>query len=405
MSAIPKSLRLSLLSTVLLALPLWLAPAQQEDSKVALPRNRPRGPLRCVNGFAGPYPCLAVDQVSHVPLHLLSKEQRSTGPVVAWSDASGRVFAVAAGRVVDLTDAAAPKLLGTLGDGPFRSAVIVRSHLYALTFNLTAEQRLAIYALDRLAASSGPVEPEDSIPAPFVEGIAANDETGRLYLFFGGPFRPGRVLFYDLADPAAPREIASWNPGPSYAKNLDCVVYHGADARFAGREICFGAAPPRSLVIYDVSDESHPVKLSRTFYRRFNEPWRTALSPDHNFLFLLDTHDEYGYRRNTRVFLWDLASLTEPIQFDTFDGPTRARDHDLKVRGGRAFLGNGSAGLRVLDVSRLGSGPVRERGFFDTEIAGDDPDWAGARSLEVLPGGILLVSSERQGLYLLRPRP
>src|SRR5688572_13957011 len=81
---------------------------QEELSAAAF--ARPRGPVRCVAGLAGPYPCRAVDQASHVPLSDLSNAQSEAVRIVlGWTDeASGREFALVSLRTrisfVEVTD-------------------------------------------------------------------------------------------------------------------------------------------------------------------------------------------------------------------------------------------------------------------------------------------------------------
>lgn len=407
---------LSLVAACSLALGAWpgLASAQDGLSAAAVPPTpRPRGPVRCVDGFAGPYPCRNVDQASYVPNRALGGPTTpNVEGVIGWADeASGRELAlVSVSRqvsIVEVTDPENPRLVGDFAQGSLgsvRSLDIFGGHLYVLTGNRSIE----ILDLSRvLGASGSPVHftSDGSVRGVRAAGFSINQETGFAYLFFGSPFQPGAITALDLnGDPEAPVEAFTWDPGPSYPNNLECVIYHGADERFTGHEICFGAAPRRSLVIYDVTDKDNPVRLSRTFYRGFNVPWQTALTADHRSLLMVDTHDEHSYVRNTRTFLWDLSSLTEPRQFTFYQGPSVARDRHIEVRGRFAYLANARAGLRVLDLRRAGEGRVREAGYFDMETENDGNDWFGAVQVDVLPSGTVLVGSVRQGLYVLRPR-
>jgi choice-of-anchor B domain-containing protein len=374
-------------------------------SQAVTPIPRPRGPVRCVGGLAGPYPCQAVDQASHVPLNDLTSVtsgfRDTVAGVLGWADeASGREFALVQFAqkvsIVEVTDAESPRLLG---DYDFPNGVsdlaTYQDHLYVLT-----RGSLQIFDISRLLGASGPPThfPADAERAVSSSGgLTINPDTGFAYLF-------SPVVALDLKDdPEAPKQVFVWDPGPSYPSHLECVVYHGADTRFTGHDICFGAAPRRSLVIYDVTDKAHPAKLSRTFYRGFSHPWQTAVTPDHRFLLLSDTVDEHSYSRNTRIFLWDLSSLTAPVHFMNYDGPTGARDRHIEVRGRYAFIANGQAGLRVLDLRQIAKGRVRQAGFFDVEPESDNDNWFGAVELDVLPSGTVILGSARQGLYVLTP--
>ncbi|HYN22221.1 MAG TPA: choice-of-anchor B family protein [Thermoanaerobaculia bacterium] len=372
----------------------------------------PRGPLRCMGGFAGPYPCRAVDQASHFPLSDLSNAQSEAVRVVlGWTDeASGRELAVVSLRTrisfVEVTDPENPEVIGDLRGDALGSMAIYRDHLYAVLG--VADAKLEIFDLSHvLSAPDPPVRfvADASYDLRLSGRLSINEETGFAYVVSGGgPFTPGLMVALDLNDDLeAPEEVFAWNLGPA-PRSLECVLYHGADSRFAGHEICFGATAPRSMVVYDFSDKENPVRLSRAFYKPFNNPWHLALTTDHRFLLLADSHDEHLPGGNTRTFLFDLSSLTAPVHFMTYQGPARARDLHLEVRGRFAFLANARAGLRVLDLRQIAKGRVREVGFFDVEPEKNSSDWFGAASLDVLPSGTVIVGSVRQGLYVLKPR-
>ena len=158
-------------------------------------------------------------------------------------------------------------------------------------------------------------------------------------------------------------------------------------------------------MIYDVTDKAHPVRLSSTRYKHSNAPRHTALTEDHRFLLFADSHDENLPGGKTRTFLWNLASLTAPVQFRSYEGPTTARDLHLEVRGRYAYLANATAGLRILDLRQIANkGRVREVGAFDVEPKLSNTSWFGAYSVDVLPSGTVIAGSIRQGLYVLVPR-
>ena len=378
----------------------------------------PTGPLLCQGGFAGPFPCRAVDQASHVPLTDLS-DVRNDSPriVLGWHhEGSGRDFALVVLRtrisIVEVTDEENPELIGDYRVAPpsfLGDPAIFRDHLYVPAGNQAAA-KLEIFDLTRILAEPGPDAhflADVTVDLPRVGFISINQETGIAYVVSSGFFSPGLIVALDLNDdPEAPEELFAWNPGQPVPHNLECVIYHGPDSRFSGHEICVGAAPRRSLVIYDVTDKEHPVKLSRAFYRPFNNAWHSALTADHRFALVADSHDEHNPGGNTRTFLFDLSSLTAPKHFNTYQGPTRARDLHLEVRGRHLFLANARGGLRVIDLRQTAKGllQLREVGFFDVEPEKDSSDWFGADSVDVLPNGLVLVASLRQGLFVLRPR-
>jgi choice-of-anchor B domain-containing protein len=373
---------------------------------------RPRGPLPCTGGLAGPYPCRAVDQASFVPLTDLSHDPiLSVGPVLGWRhEASGREFALISLDLevsfVEVTNPEDPEVLGEYRrDGARLGAIAVyQDHLY-VPVSTPGGAALDIIDLTRLLSAEGPaarIPADASYPLRIFGRLSIVPETGHAFLTADVP-SPFSIVGLDLSgDPEAPEEILTWDPGPPYARQIECVLYHGPDGRFVGHEVCIGAAPRRSLVIYDVTPE-HPAKLSRTFYKRYNNAWHATFTADHRFVLLSDSHDEYNPGFKTRTFLFDASSLTAPSQFASYDGPTRGRDLHIAVRGRYAFLANASAGLRILDLRQIAKGRLREAASFDVEPGNDSANWFGAVSLDVLPSGTVLVGSLNQGLYVLKP--
>ena len=363
--------------------------------------------------MAGRYPCRAIDQASFIPTGDLSNVPNDlAGDVLGWRhEASGREFALVGLRswisIVEVTVPESPEILGDLARDTqgLYSMAIFGDHLYGVV-----GAKLYIFDLNRLLTASGPLAADASIDLPTAVGrISINQESGFAYVFSGSAFvYPAANLFaLDLkGDPENPQVVMAWDPKGPYPRNLECVIYHGADQRFTGHEICFAGAGYSYLVIYDVTDKAHPVRLSSTRYKHSNTPRDTALTVDHRFLLLADSHDENLPGGNTRTFLWNLASLTKPVYFKSFDGNTRARDLQLEVRSRYAYLANAASGLRILDLQQIGAkkSKVREAAYFDVEPGLSNTSWFGAWSVDILPSGTVIVGSVRQGLFVLVPQ-
>ena len=362
--------------------------------------------------MAGRYPCRGIDQASFIPIENMSNaENEVAGEVLGWRDeASGREFALVSLRtrvsVVEVTDPESPVVIGDYGRdvvGALRSMAIFEDRLYGVVLRDGGAQ-LDIFDLTRLltvAGPPGPLAPDASVALPSFGALSINPETGFAYLFFG------TIYAFDLkGDPENPQQVMAWTPAAPHANSLECVLYHGTDQRFTGHEICFAAAGYSYLVIYDVTDKAHPVRLSSTRYKHSNSPRDTALTVDHRFLLLADSHDENLPGGNTRTFLWNLASLTKPVYFKSYDGATRARDLQLEVRNRFAYLANAASGVRILDLGQIGAkkSRVREAAYFDVEPGLSNTSWFGAYSVDILPSGTVIVGSVRQGLFVLVPR-
>lgn len=364
----------------------------------------------CEGGSAGRYPCRAIDLASFIPIEDLSNAPHEVaGDVLGWRhEASGREFALLSLRlrtvIVEVTDPESPVVIGDYGRdaGGLGSMAVFEDRLYGIG-NLGGTT-LEIFDLTRLLTAGSPpapLSPDASFALPGSGFLSINPETGYAYLL------SGLIFAFDLKqDPENPQQVMAWNPTSPHPRSLECVLYRGPDQRFQGHEICFAGAGNSYLAIYDVTDKAHPVRLSSTRYKHSNTPRDTALTKDHRFLLLADSHDENLPGGNTRTFLWNLSSLTAPVYFKSHDGLTRARDLELEVRGRYAFLANAASGLRILDLQQIGAkkSKVREAAYFDVEPGLSNTSWFGAWSVDVLPSGTVLVGSVRQGLFVLTPR-
>ncbi len=368
-----------------------------------------QGPVPC-DGTAGRYPCRAIDLASFLPLtDMSSNPTEVAGGVLGWRhDASGREFALVSlstrTSIVEVTDPESPVVIGDFArdKGGLVSIAIFEDHLYGISS--LGGTTLEIFDLTRLLAAGSPpasLSPDASIALPGSGFLSINPETGYAYLV------SGQIFAFDLnQDPENPQQVMAWSPTTPFPRSLECVLYRGPDQRFQGHEICFAGAGNSYLAIYDFTDKAHPVALSSTRYKHSNTPRDTALTEDHRFLLLADSHDENLPGGNTRTFLWNLSSLTAPVYFKSYDGPTRARDLQLEVRGRYAFLANAASGLRILDLRQIGAkkSRVREAAYFDVEPGLSNTSWFGAWSIDVLPSGTVIVGSIRQGLFVLVPR-
>ncbi len=76
----------------------------------------------------------------------------------------------------------------------------------------------------------------------------------------------------DIRDPLRPAyagcflDTTTGQPSrDGYTHDAQCVLYHGPDERYAGREICIGAIVNK-FSIADVTDKDNPVAISATPY-------------------------------------------------------------------------------------------------------------------------------------------
>jgi choice-of-anchor B domain-containing protein len=214
----------------------------------------------------------------------------------------------------------------------------------------------------------------------------------------------------DIRDPGSPTfagcfaDPATGRRKTGYSHDAQCVVYHGPDSEYEGRELCFGSNET-ALSIADVTDKANPAPISVADYPNVGYAHQGWLTDDHQFFFLDDELDEVnGLVENTRTMVWDVSDLDDPILVAEYFGPTKATDHNLYVKGDRMYQSNNRSGLRVIDVSDPAN--PTEVGHFDTtpwsqDEAGFDGTWSVYPFFE---SGVVLLSSRLEGLFLVRPR-
>lgn len=392
--------------------------AQGEPAIVALPAL---GATPCDHGHADIYPCRDVELKSFVPLAELSSVpgDRARG-IWGWTDPqTGREYAIvplAAGTAfVDIADAEHPQVLGYLpGESTStsnREASVYADHAFIVADGAGAEGHgIQVFNLTRLRSVASP-------PARFspdvvyrevrkVHTLFINTETGFVYAN-GSDQCSGGLFIIDVRQPRQPRRAGCYG-GHGYVHDTQCVLYHGPDGRYAGRELCFAsnAAHPNRLLVVDVTDKASPVVVSATPYQGSGYAHQGWLTEDHRHFLLDDESDEALRGHNSRTWIWDLAELTAPRMLPPYEARTQSTDHNQYVRDGFVYQANYRAGLRILDLAGIGEKGLAEVAFFDIVPDGDEPiSQAPLGAWNVypfFPSGNVIVSGIEQGLYILR---
>jgi len=186
---------------------------------------------------------------------------------------------------------------------------------------------------------------------------------GFLYAVGSRSYRGGPHII-DISDPKNPRFVSGFD-SDGYTHDAEIVVYRGPDTRYRGHEIYFGYNED-TLTILDVSDKDDVKMLSRTPYRNNYYTHQGWLTEDHTHLLLNDELDEQSTsEKHTRTLQWDVQDLTDAKFIGAHISTEMSIDHNLYIKGNRAYMSNYCSGLRVLDVSRIGEATTPEIGFFD----------------------------------------
>jgi choice-of-anchor B domain-containing protein len=306
-----------------------------------------------------------------------------------------------------VTDPAAPVYLGNLPphDQPsfWRDVEVYGNYAYIVTEDFLGGMQL--FDLTQLRNVANP-------PVTFAETdhydgfgnahtIAINRETGYAYAVGSNTCNSG-LHIVDIHQPASP-QFAGCFGGDGYTHETQCVLYHGPDAGYDGRELCF-ASNEDTLTIVDVTDKSNPQQISRTGYSGSGYTHQGWLTADHAYFLLDDETDEIIYGHNSRTYIWDVRDLDAPKILNTYTGTTPAIDHNLYVHNGYVYQANYRAGLRILDGSGIANGHLHEVAYFDIYPADNAPGFNGAwGNYPFFESGIVIVSGIEQGLFVLKP--
>jgi choice-of-anchor B domain-containing protein len=387
------------------------------------------GEARCQGGKAGSFECRDADLVSFLPKSAIgAKHGVLINDIWGWTDSvSGREFALV-GRVdgtsfVEVTDPANPVYLGELPmtEGAqanmWRDIKVYKNHAFIVADG-AGPHGMQVFDLTQLRnVQNAPVTFKSTAHYDRIHSahnIVINEATGFAYPVgnsMGGETCGGALHMIDIRDPSAPK-FAGCYADPStgkartgYTHDAQCVLYHGPDEQYRGREVCFNASET-ALGIADVTDKRNPKPISVASYPNVAYAHQGWLTDDHRFFYLNDEGDELaGTTPVTRTLVFDLADLDDPVVSKEFLGTTPATDHNLYVRDRYMYQSNYVSGLRVIDVKDPAN-PV-EVGFFDTVPYGENqPGFAGSWSnFPYFKSGVVAVTSMREGLFMVRYRP
>jgi choice-of-anchor B domain-containing protein len=219
----------------------------------------------------------------------------------------------------------------------------------------------------------------------------------------------------NVSNPANPTSLGCLSAG-GYVHDAQCVIYSGPDTRYTGREICFNFNED-TLDITDVTSKGKPTTISSTGYTGASythQGWIADL--EQRFLLLDDELDEQRRRgpaanQHTTTYIVDISNLKSPRFTGTYQSPAISIDHNQYVVDGLSYQAKYGSGLRIIDVTSLGSDPtgrgIREVGFFDVHPEDDDvngrAEFVGTWSVyPFFKSGHILLNSIERGAYVLK---
>ena len=383
----------------------------------------------CGDGRAEEFDCGNVDLVSFLPSEEMEMDRGVlVSDVWGWTDPEtgieyGLIGHMGGTVFLDLSTPMNPRYLGTLPrtEGSpasiWRDIKVYKDHAFIVADNAW-EHGMQIFDLTQLRGLvDTPVEFEvtaqyDQIHS--AHNIVINEETGYAFAVgasAGGETCGGGLHMIDIREPQAPvfagcfADETTGRRKTGYTHDAQCVIYHGPDSEYAGREICFGANET-AISISDVTDKENPVAIGTGSYPDAVYVHQGWLTEDHSYFFQNDELDEIqGKVDKTRTLIWDVRDLGDPIMIREFYGPTSASDHNLYVHGDLMYQTNYKSGLRIIDVSSP-EDPL-EIGHFDTTPYGADTSGYNGTSgsYPFFESGMIVVISLREGVFILKKQP
>ena len=385
------------------------------------------GPVTCADGKSGVHACRNVDLLARVALADMSAKPSGANDIWGFVDLNTeREYALLGLReglaVFDVTEPAAPFEVGFVPGhrSVWRDVKIVQRYDAGTdrwrTFayvTVDAGGRLSVLDLTGLphrvrferrietAAHNVYVSGVD-----YAFGVPLPGGSPLVHVLGGaGRFHHGAFRSFDLALPSRPALVAESWTGYSH----DAVSFRARGAQAAG---CAGGASACEVLIdfnettfdlWDMTDPRDPRMLSSTTYPSAAYAHSGWVTEDGRYLILHDELDEaQQFVAKTRVLVFNLADLGNPVHAASWSGPDLATEHNGAVRGNRHYLSHYGRGFVVLDVTD----PTRpgEVGHFDTaptETIGFGGAWG---VYPFLPSGTVLVSDQSAGLFVLGDR-
>lgn len=373
----------------------------------------------CVNGMAGEYPCNGYDLQSRVTLNVLSGGLSVSGnDCWGWTDpTTGKEYAIMGYSegtgFVDISDPINPIYLGRVPtetyDSVWRDIKVYQNHAFIVADNVD-NHGMQVFDLTRLR---GITSPQVFSPDHVYDGVGSchniviNESMPVAYLVGCSNYSGGPVIV-DISNPLAPFELGGYG-GAGYTHDAQVVTYSGPDADYQEKQILIASngnfGSNNYVVFLDVTDGTNPQLISYVGYDAPGYTHQGWLTEDQRYFILGDEIDEMDRGINTRTIIFNVADLDNPQVVSEYYGPTEAIDHNGYVRDNKFYLANYTAGMRVVDISTVGTttNTMEEIAFFDTFPADNYANFDGAWSVyPYFESKNILVSDISGGLFVLK---
>ncbi|HET7481638.1 MAG TPA: choice-of-anchor B family protein [Actinomycetota bacterium] len=364
---------------------------------------------RCVHGRAGFFPCRNVDLQAFVPIAELGGGEASD--MSGWVDPKTHNEYALMGssqglKFIDVTSPTHPIYLGTLIK-PEKSLVwqdveVYKDHAFVVCD--LSPCGMQIFDLTRLRAAQDAQTWTPDLVYPVsasTHTIDIDPATG--HAFLNGSYLSGGSQIVDVSNPLTPIPIGAIQDD-GYTHDSHCRIYKGDDKEHRGHEVCFNANED-TITTYDLDNPAMPEQLSRVTYKNATYTHQAWLTKDGNHILVSDEIDEETYHYNSTTYIFDVSDLEKPKYLGKYVAGNPSIDHNNYIVGDLDFQASYTAGLRVLDLSKVDQAKIKEVGYFDvvpeTDAAQYDGTWG---VYPFLPSGNVLLSGMGQGFFIVKPR-
>lgn len=392
----------------------------------ALQNNQPA--TSCVDGKAGVYSCNNVDLVAHLALSAFSGAPSAANDIWGHVDLnSGTEYAVIGlnngTAVVSLAEPEQPVVVGVIAGSrtswrdikvyQYYDETMARWQAYAYVSS-EGSDRIQIIDLNELPGKVSLAATNQAVTSAhnvYISGVdyttnTANTDAEVLLHIVGQNVQRGAASAYSLSSATNP--AARWTQTGATAADYthDAASMLVQDSRAdtdCGHSNCSVLFDfnEDSVRLWDISSVEAASRLSSFTYDSASYVHSGWWSEDKQYLYVHDELDEINHNLNTTLRIFTLDNLKSPQFAGSWQGPTKAIDHNGYVRGNRYYMSNYQRGLTILDISDADK-PV-EVGNFDTFVASDSAAFNGMwGTYPYLPSGLILGSDINSGLYIMR---
>ncbi len=369
----------------------------------------------CVNGFADGYPCNNVDLVGF--LSNADMGCSSANDIWGWTDPqTGKEYAIFGCRdrttFIDISTPNNPVLIGSLptntSASSWRDMKVFDDHAFIVSE--AGGHGMQVFDLTRLRNVNNPPSNFNAdatmtnlgggLNLSNSHNIVLNEQSGYVYTV-GSNTCSGGLTVIDVNNPTSPSFVGCFS-SDGYTHDAQCVNYIGPDTQYQGAEICFNSNE-NTLTIVDVTDKTDMSQISRTGYAGQRYTHQGWLTEDQQYFLMNDELDEAQNGHNTRTHIWDVSNLDSPVYMGFYQAAVASIDHNLYIKGDKAYMANYRSGLRIVDVSNVANANLQEVAYFDTYPQNDNASFNSAWSnYPYFASGNIIVSDIEKGLFVLR---